>query len=57
MLETKNANDWRYVPIKENPADDCCGGVSPKQMTEQHRWFQGPDFLKKNHEKTGPHSL
>lgn len=50
MLETKNANDWRYVPSKENPADDCCRGVSPKQMTHQHRWFQGPDFLKKPRE-------
>ena len=40
---------WRYVPTKENPADDCSRGLDTLKPTD--RWFTGPDFLKLGPEK------
>ena len=36
---------WRHVPGTENPADDATRGLPLSSMTEDHRWFVGPDFL------------
>lgn len=36
---------WRHVPGTENPADDATRGLPLGNMTENHRWFVGPDFL------------
>jgi hypothetical protein len=47
ILEKSDPSQWRHVPGKENPADDCTRGVSPEILTTDHRWFTGPDFLLK----------
>lgn len=38
--------DWRWVPTKENPADDATRDI-PRNFESSSRWFIGPDFLYK----------
>ena len=38
-------NQWRYVPTKQNPADDVTRGV------QSDRWLKGPKFLYRNKEE------
>ena len=35
----------KYVPSKENPADDASRGMNFKKFVNINRWFQGPKFL------------
>ena len=37
---------WRHVPGPLNPADDASRGISPADLSSDHRWFQGPEFLR-----------
>lgn len=37
-------NEWRWIPSKENPADDATRNV-PKRFNNDSRWFNGPSFL------------
>ena len=37
-------SDWRHVPTKENPADDCSRGLDPAGLASS-RWQHGPEFL------------
>ncbi len=46
ILEGSTSDQWRHVPGKQNPADDGSRGVQPNKLHIQHRWFQGPTFLK-----------
>lgn len=39
------ANQWKYVPSCENPADDVSRGMSAKEMVENSRWVRGPVYL------------
>lgn len=43
--ETTKPQEWRWVPTKENPADDATRMV-PQEFNDQHRWFTGPAFLR-----------
>ncbi|XP_042887248.1 uncharacterized protein LOC122263026 [Penaeus japonicus] len=47
---------WRYIPSKENPADDVSRGLHGEQMKRNQRWLQGPEFLWKPEEEWIPHS-
>ncbi|XP_064622573.1 uncharacterized protein LOC135484816 [Lineus longissimus] len=38
-------SQWRYVGIKDNPADDASRGLNAEQMLSDTRWRQGPAFL------------
>ena len=38
-------SQWRYVPTKENPADDASRGLDIQKMKQTH-WLTGPDFLR-----------
>lgn len=42
--ELTKVNEWRWVPTKENVADDATR-ETPDNFDSQHRWFRGPDFL------------
>lgn len=42
--ESSKVNDWRWVPTKQNVADDATRDV-PTAFNGEHRWFKGPDFL------------
>lgn len=37
-------NEWKWVPTKENPADDGTR-ITPNALIENSRWFLGPPFL------------
>lgn len=43
-------NEWRWVPTKENVADDATR-ETPASFDAQHRWFHGPEFLKHSEEE------
>ena len=46
LLDESELQQWRHVPGTMNPADDCSRGLLPSQLTEDHHWFNGPEFLK-----------
>ncbi|XP_045772958.1 uncharacterized protein LOC123872620 [Maniola jurtina] len=48
--ELTNVGEWRWVPTKENPADDATRGT-PNDFNQAARWFQGPSFLRKNEDE------
>ena len=48
--EKSSPNDWRWVPTKENPADDATRGT-PLEFDYNARWFQGPTFLREPEEE------
>ncbi len=41
-------SEWRHVPGSLNPADDGSRGIPATELNVEHRWFEGPEFLKKN---------
>jgi hypothetical protein len=50
IREATQPEDWRYVDTKNNPADDASRGLDASHASNDHRWFQGPDFLWKSFE-------
>lgn len=48
--ELTKPQDWRWVPTKENPADDATRGT-PNEFDNNARWFRGPAFLYEDEEK------
>lgn len=42
--EHSATNEWRWLPTKLNPADDATRDV-PENYDQDHRWFNGPEFL------------
>ena len=40
--------NWRYVPIKINPADEVSRGVSANKFVKRSQWLTGPDFIWKS---------
>jgi hypothetical protein len=45
ILESTQAEQWRYVPTDINPADDASRGLDAAVLGADHRWFTGPAFL------------
>ena len=45
IKEKTDVQQWRYVPAKENPADDASRGLTVAREISSSRWFQGPRFL------------
>lgn len=45
IREKTPLKDWRYVPTKQNPADDGSKWRENLDLTVNSRWFQGPKFL------------
>jgi len=39
------AYNWRYIPYKENPADNMIRRKSLAHLVEPNRWTCGPTFL------------
>ena len=37
---------WRYVPGRQNSADDCSRGLHASELTCDSRWIRGPQFLR-----------
>ena len=38
-------DEWRYVPSKDNPADDITRGMSVSMLGKGSRWSEGPPWL------------
>ena len=47
IREKTKMDEWRWVPSKDNPADDATRFV-PEAIKNDSRWFRGPHFLKLN---------
>jgi len=50
IVDTSDVQQWRYVPTKENPADDASRGLYASDISESCRWFKGPSFLSQSEE-------
>ncbi|XP_026672465.1 uncharacterized protein LOC113464792 [Ceratina calcarata] len=46
IRENSEVNEWRWVPTKDNPADDGTR-AAPNALDENSRWLAGPSFLTK----------
>ncbi|XP_065083544.1 uncharacterized protein LOC135705687 [Ochlerotatus camptorhynchus] len=45
LLDTTEATEWRWVPTKENVADDATKWQGRPDLSVGSRWFNGPKFL------------
>ncbi|XP_062539161.1 uncharacterized protein LOC134207463 [Armigeres subalbatus] len=45
ILDTSKVDEWHYVPSHLNVADDATKWKERLQISNNHRWFCGPDFL------------
>ena len=43
--ECSNVSEWKWVPTKENPADDTTR-YTPSALLKNSRWFLGPSFFR-----------
>lgn len=46
IQELTEATTWRYVPSRDNPADDITRGLTLQDISRGSRWTAGPAFLK-----------
>ena len=51
IREQIRLDQWKYVPSKENPANDASRGLSLKESYKNQRWISGPEFLQKKEEE------
>lgn len=45
IKENSQVEEWRHIPGVMNPADDASRGLNPSELSPEHRWLQGPEFL------------
>lgn len=45
ILQTLPADQWRFVPGTENPADCATRGIVPRELQSVSLWWNGPDWL------------
>ena len=45
IRDATNPDQWKYVESKLNPADDASRGFKGNELSKQHRWITGPNFL------------
>ena len=45
IRDRSRPSQWHHVPGKENPADEASRGISAKELLENERWLNGPEFL------------
>ena len=39
------ASQWRYVAIRDNPADIASRGSMPRELLSNNLWWEGPEWL------------
>ncbi|XP_064627878.1 uncharacterized protein LOC135487738 [Lineus longissimus] len=51
-IQTQTCPDqWKHVPTKMNPADILTRGAKVKELSDNTLWWNGPEFLLKDHSK------
>ena len=45
IQSSTEANQWRYIPIKFNPADYLSRGMSASDLLKSKLWLHGLEFL------------
>ena len=50
-IQSTDPEQWRHVPIKQNPADLLTRGLSVSTLIDEESWWKGPAFLMQ--EETG----
>ena len=45
ILDTTRVEDWRWIPTKENVADEATRDTEHLEIKSTSRWFTGPEFL------------
>lgn len=45
ILRSSSIQDWFYVPTKLNAADDLTSHAGFRTLTNQSRWFTGPEII------------
>jgi len=45
ILETTELEQWKWVPTKENVADELTRDLDPADLSPNSRWINGPSFL------------
>lgn len=45
MLESTEMSEWRWVPTKQNVADEGTKWARVPELSTNSRWFRGPNFL------------
>ena len=53
IQDVTDAKEWRYIPTRENPADDAFRGVPASDLSGS-RWLHGPAFLRLSPERWPP---
>ena len=48
--DATKTTQWRHVPGRCNPADDCTRGLRVADLDHHYQWFNGPAFLSKSEE-------
>ncbi|XP_066935299.1 uncharacterized protein [Clytia hemisphaerica] len=51
IREHTTIDQWKYVPSKENPADDTSRGLNLSTTNKNQRWLKGPVFLYRDESK------
>ncbi|XP_073979069.1 uncharacterized protein [Rhodnius prolixus] len=50
ILEKVPASQWFHISSSQNPADCASRGVRPQELVSHQLWWEGPPWLKSNHE-------
>ncbi|XP_062557433.1 uncharacterized protein LOC134222307 [Armigeres subalbatus] len=48
ILEVTDKDDWRWVPTKQNVADEGTKWAHTPDLSPSSRWFKGPEFLRRS---------
>ncbi|XP_043478271.1 uncharacterized protein LOC122508789 [Leptopilina heterotoma] len=46
ILDSTATTDWRWVPTRENVADDATRSKGQEELQDSSIWYQGPGFLR-----------
>ncbi|XP_073986068.1 uncharacterized protein [Rhodnius prolixus] len=50
ILEKVPASQWFHISSSQNPADCASRGLRPQELVSHPLWWEGPSWLKSNHE-------
>lgn len=48
ILDATDVNEWRWIPTKQNVADEATKWAKPITFDSNNRWFSGPEFIRQD---------